>query len=412
MGSLRSAAFALVGVSLVAACGGGRAATPSPSAFSSAPASPSVTRPDPTPGRAEPWSPALSPGATGEVPASAAWKVVDPARLSGSSALLDVAVTGPRDAWAVGFQGGAEDREGAPAVVRWDGVRWREVPAFTDRDVYHLVGVSAGGPADVWVVGNGENAFAAHWDGRRWTRHRPFGVAEGHLMTDVAVSGGGAWFTANTPSGAVLVEWRDGEFADVLDNAGGGGTFAAVTAKEGHVWAVGSSQERTPLVWHGRSGSWERMRPPAIPGGTLRRVWQVSPSDVWTVGEVSTGPDGPGDPNARPLVLHWDGARWKRVEVPVPRGSLHGVTAFGPGDLWISGVDADHAGQALFLHFDGTTWSKEYGPLFRAHREDQQYEETDDVRRTGVARVPGTAALWAVGSVGVGDDEDDFVLRR
>lgn len=66
----------------------------------------------------------------------------------------------------------------------------------------------------------------------------------------------------------------------------------------------------------------------------------------------------------------------------------------------------------LFLRFDGVRWSREYGPLLRAHDDDQQYAETDDVNRTGIARVPGTGALWTVGSVGVGDDEEDFVLRR
>ncbi|MFD0887105.1 hypothetical protein ACFQ08_21370, partial [Streptosporangium algeriense] len=62
--------------------------------------------------------------------------------------------------------------------------------------------------------------------------------------------------------------------------------------------------------------------------------------------------------------------------------------------------------------FDGTAWTREYGPLLRPRRPDQQYEDSDHVTRTGITRVPGTAALWAVGSVGVGDDEDDFVLRR
>jgi hypothetical protein len=30
----------------------------------------------------------------------------------------------------------------------------------------------------------------------------------------------------------------------------------------------------------------------------------------------------------------------------------------------------------------------------------------------GIARVPGTDAPWAVGSIGAGDDEAGFVLRR
>ncbi|OUC96105.1 hypothetical protein CA984_16210 [Streptosporangium minutum] len=351
-------------------------------------------------------SPAPSGAATGAVTASTAWAATAVTDLPGSSALLDVAATGPRDAWAVGYKDSAEDREGAPAVLRWDGSRWREIP-LTGDDVHHLEGVSAAGPDDVWVVGNGPSAFAAHWDGRRWAREKPFGVVEDYRLADVATTGGTAWFAGNGPSKAVVLEWDGREFGNALST---GGAFNAITAKEGHVWAVGSSENHMPLIWHGTAdGVWESSPAPEIPGGRLNRVWQISPSEVWAVGEVTTGPD---DRAGRPLVLRWDGSIWSRVEVPVRLGALHGVTASGPGDLWVSGIDADHAGQVLFLRFDGARWSREYGPLFRVHREDQQYEETDDVNHTGIARVPGTTALWAVGSVGVGDDEDDFVLRH
>ncbi|MBB2911130.1 hypothetical protein FHS43_002395 [Streptosporangium becharense] len=392
----RPTAIAIVGISLLAACSAnganGPMPVPSPARTSQGvPSSGPPAVPDPT--------------ATGATAASAAWTAETGAKLSGRTALLDVAATGPRDVWAVGYQDSAEDREGTPAAVRWDGNRWREVtpPAA---DVHHLEGVSAAGPNDVWVVGNGLGAFAARWDGREWTAHSPFGVAQDYRMADVATGGGSAWFAANGPSGAVVLEWRGGRFHNVLST---GGDLEAITVKEGHVWAVGTSENRTPLVWHGTGGVWESARTPPVPGGRLDRVWQISPSNVWAVGRITVEPGGDA---ARPLVMRWDGGDWTVVEVPVARGALHGVTAFGPRDLWISGVDADHSGQALFLHFDGATWRREYGPLFRVRAGEQQYEESDDVGRTGIARVPGTGALWAVGSVGWGDDEDAFVLRR
>ncbi|MGJ6960429.1 hypothetical protein ACSDR0_00850 [Streptosporangium sp. G11] len=416
----RPVAVMVVGALLTAACGAAPA-VPKPTAApvdtaSPIPPSPGSTSPIPTPRNLS-----ASPAATGAVAASAEWAAVGGARLSGGTALLDVAATGPRDAWAVGYQDSAEDREGTPAVLRWNGSRWREVPLGEEAGAHHLEGVGAAGPDDVWVVGNGPSAFAAHWNGRAWAPHRPFGVAEDYRLAGVATSGGDTWFAANGPSGAVVLEWAGGEFRNALST---GGTFEAITSGEGHVWAVGTSETGTPLVWHGTAGSWESLETPQIPGGRLNRVWQVSPSEVWAVGQVSappetppgTGPNTPADARAgegtRPLVMRWDGTRWTRVEVPVSRGSLHGVTASGPRDLWISGVDADHAGQVLILHFDGTTWSREYGPLFRAYTTTQQYDETDDVGGTVLTRVPGSGTLWAVGSVGVGDDEKAFVLRR
>ncbi|MFJ2031657.1 hypothetical protein [Streptosporangium sp. NPDC087985] len=410
MGSPRLAAVALVGMSLVAACGAGRTATPTPTASPAASQNPApglTGSQNPVPDRMVSQSPAPSDVSTEAAPASAAWAAVAGASgLPGSSALLDVAATGPRDAWAVGYKNSAEDREGMSAVLRWDGSRWREAPPVGD-DAYHLEGVSAGAPDDVWVVGNGQNALAAHWDGRRWTPHRPFGVAEDYRLVDVAVAGGTVWFAGNGPSKAVVLEWNGREFRNALSAYG---AFTAITAKDGHIWAVGSGEGNAPLICHGTAdGSWVIAEIREIPGGRLNRVWQISPSDVWAVGEVTTDP---GRRESRPLVLHWDGSDWSRTEVPVRLGTLHGVTAFGPGDLWVSGIDAGHAGQVLFLHFDGARWSREYGPLFRAHREDQLYEDSDRVNRTGVARVPGTTTLWAVGAVGGGDDEDDFLLRR
>ncbi|WP_214412209.1 hypothetical protein [Sphaerisporangium fuscum] len=404
MGKQRRWPIAITCLALVTGCtGGGHAATPT-----ARPASPSV-----------PGSTPAVPGATatGRTTVSPDWRPVAGAKLAGNAALLDVAATGGRDAWAVGYKAGAEDEEGMPALERWDGTRWSEVPV-DDEDVWHLVGVSAGGPDDVWAVGNGESPFATHYDGTRWTGFHPYGVAEDYLLADVAATGGHAWLVGRNLTQGVITEWTGQEFRNALR---ADGYFTAVTAKRGHVWAVGTDAPAseggasgTPMIWHGTavSGplirSWQRGRTPQIPGGVLRRVWMITPSDVWAVGAVSARADG----SETPLVLHWDGGQWSRVEVPIPRGRLEGVTALAAGDVWISGVDADHSGQSLFLHFDGRTWTRSYGPLLRAEAEDQQYPTSDDIARTGIARVPGTSTLWSVGSVGEGDDEAPFILRR
>ncbi|GGS79078.1 hypothetical protein GCM10010156_42320 [Planobispora rosea] len=402
-------AVATAGVCLLAACTADPTAARAPSpvpertAASASPTAPGRTAAQDAAQDATP-----APRATGEVAQAPEWKAAPDPGLSGSAALVDVAAGGPGDVWAVGYQDSAEDREGSPAVVRWDGTRWREVPVG-ERDLYHVEGVSVGGPDDVWIVGNGETAVAARWNGRRWTWERPFGIAHDYRFTDVAVSGGRAWFTANTPSGTVVLEWDDGEFRNAYQS---GGTLRAITVKDGHVWAVGGD-ESGPMVLHGTSTVWEAFRIPDIPGGRLNRVWQISPSDVWAVGEIATGsPDVYGDRPAEPLALHWDGSRWTRAELPVSRGALHGVTAFDGDDVWASGVDADHSGQPLLLHFDGTRWTARYGPLLRPYEEDQQYDVSDDVGHTGIAGVPGTGTVWVVGSVGWGDAEAGFTLRR
>ncbi|MFC4531307.1 hypothetical protein [Sphaerisporangium dianthi] len=385
------------------ACGGGAERTPPAKRATSAPAAGGAATAVP------------SPAATGRTAASPAWKTFAGAGLDGSSALLDVAASGPRDAWAVGYERSAEDREGTPVLQHWDGARWTETPV-SPADAWHLVGVSTAGPRDAWVVGNGESPYAAHWDGARWRRWHPYGIADEYVLADVAATGGHAWLAGRGATQGVITEWTGRGFRNALR---ADGYFMAVTAKPGHVWAVGNDAPASgtpgdPMIWHGSavSGtaiqSWQRARTPRVAGGVLRRVWMVAATDVWAVGAVSPPGGGP----QTPLVLHWDGASWEQVAIPVPRGRLDGVTASGPGDVWISGVDADHSGQVLFLHFDGAEWTRSYGPLMRERRDGQQYEESDDVRRTGIARVPGASHLWTVGSVGTGDEEDDFILRH
>ncbi|WP_248959308.1 hypothetical protein [Sphaerisporangium perillae] len=410
--------IAMACLALAAACGGGPAGTPATRPAAN-PATPASTAPPGGPSAGGTSPVGASPAATGEIAASPDWKTVPGARLEGSAALLDVAAAGPGNAWAVGYKESAEDREGTPALQHWDGARWTQT-AVSSSDAWHLVGVSAGGPDDVWIVGNGESPYAAHWNGARWTGSHPYGVAEDYFLSDVATSGGHAWLVGRNASQGVITEWRPQGFRQALS---ADGYLLAVTAKRGHVWAVGSDAAAssgtsgtpgTPMVWHGTavSGteiqSWQREPTPQITGGVLRRVWMVSPSDVWAVGSVSPSADRP----ETPLVLHYNGASWQKVEAPIPRGRLDGVTAFGPADVWISGIDADHSGQALFLHYDGQKWTPSYGPLLREHDDGQQYEESDDIARTGIARIPGTSSLWAVGSVGGGDAEDDFVLRH
>ncbi|MDH2429098.1 hypothetical protein [Sphaerisporangium sp. TRM90804] len=398
---------ACLSLALTAACGGTAPAHPSTAGSPAPSASPSPAAP------ADAATPAAAPA---EQAVSPAWKRAPGGDLEGSSALVDVAAAGPRDVWAVGYKESAEDREGTPALQHWNGRRWAQT-AVDPADAWHLVGVSAAGPRDVWIVGNGEHPYAARWDGARWSGHRPFGVAEGHHLGGVAAGAGRTWFAGSSPTRGMVLTWKNGAFDNVFQ---ADGYFSAIAAGPGHVWAVGAdagpaeTAPGNPMIWHGAavSGeeiqSWTRARTPEIPGGTLRRVWMISPSDVWAVGSVSPPGGGP----KRPLVMHGDGDRWRQVRVPVAGGTLDGVTATAADDVWITGVDAAHPGQVLFLHFDGRAWTTSYGPVFRRETEDQQYPDGHHVHRTSVTRVPGSTSLWTVGSVGVGDDEQEFVLRR
>ncbi|MEU8120521.1 hypothetical protein AB0C21_17575 [Spirillospora sp. NPDC049024] len=262
-------------------------------------------------------------------------------------------------------------------------------------------------------------AFASHWDGLRWSDHRPFGDRDGYHLADVTATGGKAWFAGSGRDGGVVAEWDGQAFRHVRTGIGGGlGQLNAVSVKDGQLWAVGSAGDENapqgPLVYHEALDGKGPVRQQVlgVPQGELTGIWQVSPSDVWAVGFLHCY----GDDCERPLAMHWDGSAWSRVQVPLRIGELRGVAAIGKdrNDVWLSGVDLDHRNQMLFLHYDGKAWTREYGPqlMTGASAED----DLNRVNRSDLAPVPGTSTLWAVGSVGAGTDDGDpeeyFVLRR
>lgn len=330
------------------------------------------------------------------------WRVVEGADLGGhAKGLLDVAAAGPRHVYAVGYGCSAEDSEGCRGVERWDGSRWRKVP--TPSGAYHVEGVSTDAANDVWLVGNSEVSWAAHWDGARWRSYRPFGSREYDYVRDVAVSSRRPWFAGQTQSGrGVVLTWSASTgFRQVY---GTPGALTAVTARGDDVWAVGSTGGG-PLVVRRAGGEWSVSPTPSIPGGTLTRVWQVAANDVWAVGHV-----GATLAASRPISLHFDGTSWRQVPVPVAQGRLSGLTSDGSGTVWASGVDLARGGQVLFLRYSGGTWVPSYGPALAIPP--QRDYDPKTVTKTSITRVPGSATLWAVASAGGGDREQEFILRR
>ena len=69
-------------------------------------------------------------------------------------------------------------------------------------------------------------------------------------------------------------------------------------------------------------------------------VAAISPGDAWAVG--STAQAGHGNTQDEPLVLHWNGARWRRVAVPGLGGFyLTAVAASSASDVWAFAASAN-----------------------------------------------------------------------
>jgi hypothetical protein len=131
-------------------------------------------------------------------------------------------------------------------------------------------------------------------------------------------------------------------------------------------WAVGAFDDENavghPLVEHWDGTTWALGKAPQPAGRSaqLAGVDELSPSDVWAVGD-SEG-DG-GVTSDLPLIEHWTGSSWSMVTgVSLPAGAsgvLNAIGGSGPDDLWAVGyqLSADESQESLLIeHYDGTKW--------------------------------------------------------
>ena len=144
-----------------------------------------------------------------------------------------------------------------------------------------------------------------------------------------------------------------------------------------------------PLIVHWNGETWRRVDAPnrdvvesdgrAAGGIFLRDVHATAPDDVWAVG-------GSGD---IPVIQHWDGTDWSVVDSPEIRGLVNGtlsaVTATAPDDAWAVGTGG--SGVLVLEHWDGARWTA------------QEFDEVDP-RSSSLEDVDALSPndAWAVGN--------------
>jgi hypothetical protein len=174
--------------------------------------------------------------------------------------------------------------------------------------------------------------------------------------------------------GVSLVEHWDGTAWTSVSVPDVSAVLAVSASGPDDVWALGS---RGVLHF---DGSWHTTPTPEFGVNQPQALVAVSPHDAWMVG-VRYGAMFPGlcgDPDREnlPLVEHWDGSSWVRIDVPRPpvhQSQLIAVAALGPNDVWATGGYArdtpptgpgngcanvpDPGSGTVMLHWDGSAWS-------------------------------------------------------
>ena len=138
----------------------------------------------------------------------------------------------------------------------------------------------------------------------------------------------------------------------------GGGRRPAAPAVRGAAGAAVGALLVTGLASPARAADspWTRVSAPDAPASAaLDAISARTGRDVWAAGHQG---DTEGTGRGRPLIIHWNGAAWRRTPVDGASwtGDLTSVAASGPGRAWATGTDAD--GGSHLLRWDGTRWAR------------------------------------------------------
>jgi len=327
--------------------------------------------------------------------------------------LAGVAAISPTDVWAVGTY---YDQSGESHALaeHYDGTQWNVVPtANSGTSAASLRAIAAVSTNDVWAVGStvGNHKFSKphtlieQWNGTTWNiipSPNRGSNKDNELFAITAISANDIWavgfsFTYHYTALSLTEHWDGTQWSIVnspnVKGASGSTLESVSAASSNNVWAVGyadgANNTNSTLIekWNGMR--WKIVSSPNVQGSTTDILYgaaAIVKNAVWAVGY-----DGNGSSPASTLVENWDGKQWGIVASPDAPGStesiLIGIAAVSDVNLWSVGYyTANGVSQTLTEQWNGTQWQVIASP-------DPGLSNT----LYGVAVVPGTGDLWAVG---------------
>ncbi len=319
--------------------------------------------------------------------------------LIGGSVLRAVAAVSATSAWAVGYS------SNSTLIEHYNGKVWSTVPS-PNVGAGVLNTVKALSTTNVWAAGTtGYNGtvLIEHYNGKLWSIVNSPYMVDSTLTGMTVLSATNIWAAGNYYNGyfgqSTLIEHYNGVQWSVIPSpdADNFNSINAINASSPtDVWVVGShwdaeddSGSQATLVEHYDGYQWSVV-PSPTPGydDTLNAVIALSSVDVRAVGSASS--------STFALAEHWDGIQWTNGVPPnggVTYNYLNGEVAFATNNIWAVGAyDSSYVTNTLIEHWDGAHWSIVASPNASPY-----YNIL-----TGIAKVPGTTTLWAVGNSGNG----------
>ena len=291
------------------------------------------------------------------------------------AAYTSVAVSGAH-AWAVGGYGVAGN--GLPTAAYFSRGRWsRSAVPGNPGYVGGIAAVSADSPADAWAVSPGA---VLHWHTGKWSIARKWNLNGGppgpYKSGITAFSPGNVWVFGGGTFGNGTWHLNDGKWTKIT----GASIFMASALSAHDMWAIGGAGANSILHYTGHR--WQIVTSASLKGLQFGSIFASSAASVW----MTASPTG----KTGLRLLHLHGTRWTAY---APPWSLP-LSAVDPGGLPAGGLSPDgHGGFWLSAFSSGTNWLLHFSSSGAWSR----VRMGGDAVRS-IARVPGTASLWAAGS--------------
>jgi hypothetical protein len=323
---------------------------------------------------------AVSSPAAAQAAGGASWQIAHHFDAGKSYAeFRSVAVAGSH-AWAVGGDGVAGN--GAPVAAYFSNGRWSASPVPGNAaHIGEIAAVSADGPQDAWAVAPGA---VLHWDAGRWHIARRWNLSGGppgpYKSGITAFGPANVWVFGGTSFGNGTWHLHGRSWTRVTGP--GSRVFAASAVSPDDMWAIGGSGTRSIL--HYSRGSWQKVTSPSLAGLVFGSIFASSAASVW----VTASPSG----KTGLRLLHLHGTQWTSYPIP---WTLPG-DAVDPGGFPAGGLSPDGRGGFWLSAFSSarhSNWLLHFSPSGRWSR----VRMTGSIV-TAIVQVPHTTKLLAVGS--------------
>jgi hypothetical protein len=317
--------------------------------------------------------------------ASPGWRITKVLGLCGSDSLESVIALGPDEAWAVGQPNFTVNC--SADLEQWNGRTWRRMPVPRELQLLGFglfsIPIAATSTTDPWIFPTNPNqpfhdsGYALHWDGKGWRKSRFPAALEVAQAADFGPRNVWAFGQGRYVARYNGQRWREAS-VPVAPLA-----LSAVSATD--IWAIGpTARNRLAAVnWNGRR--WQPVPLPRLsradaPGNLdPGDITATGPDDLWWTYRLSSG--------ARSVrLLHYQNGHWTTIAVPGQVTEFGPITPDGRGGVWMVG-EAGYGLNEYWYHYTGGRWGRRSVIAPRGY----------NLTMFGIAWVPGTTSVWAVG---------------